>query len=99
MRKLAIYYLSPDGERQKYEIDQPTEDMIEHYAWVSEYVKNHREGHSVGLFGARRVIPDQTDRRDWLLDRHGMATVRTEEAQHATSKQLEIDEEDADEQH
>jgi hypothetical protein len=79
MRTLAIYYIDPVEGRQKFEIRSPTDLEVEHYLWVAEHIRAVPDGHSIGLFGANMVLPTKTLRRDWLLNRDGVRTIRIEE--------------------
>lgn len=84
MRTLAIYYIDPVEGRQKFVIPNPSDLEIEHYLWIIEHIKLVPEGHSVGVFGARMELPIKTFRRDWLLDRRGLRTIRVETATPST---------------
>lgn len=79
MRTLAIYYIDPIEGRQKFVIPNPTDLEAEHYLWVGEHIKAVPHGHSIGVFGARMETPALTHRRDWLLEREGIRTIRFEE--------------------
>lgn len=79
MRALAVYYTDPFEGRQKFVILNPSPTEEEHYLWVGRHIRAVPEGHSVGLFGARMILPIKTGRRDWLLNRDHIGTIRIEE--------------------
>lgn len=79
MDVLAIYYTDPVDGRQKFVIPNPSTDEIEHYLWVKNNIRSVPAGRSVGVFGARMVLPVKTIRRDWLLDRRGIGQIRIEQ--------------------
>jgi queuine/archaeosine tRNA-ribosyltransferase len=79
MNVLAIYYIDPVEGRQKFVVPNPSKIEQEHYLWVARHIQSVPEGHSIGVFGATMVLPIRTHRRDWLLSREGIRTIRMEE--------------------
>jgi hypothetical protein len=84
MRTLAIYYIDPVEGRQKFVIPNPSDLEVEHYLWVVERIKAVPAGFKIGLYGARLEQPTRSLRRDWLLIRAGIKTIRIEEIKTST---------------
>ncbi len=81
MRTLAIYYEAPEGVREKYVIEQPSDLVVKHWADTAIWIKSPDcTAKKFIVEHAGRLLPlPEEPVGDWLLFTSGLRTVRLEE--------------------